>query len=106
MALEMVDLSIPVSLAACPSERCMRVALLVSGLLIVVRPIASKRRYNHDEGNNARKIFILCVAEGGCLSLQARLHATAAVSASPEALQPSKGAMWWQGGDGQMPHLI
>src|SRR5712692_4925233 len=50
MALEIVDLSIPVSLAACPSERCMRVALLVSGLLIVVRPIASNRIYNHDEG--------------------------------------------------------
>src|SRR5262245_26655843 len=44
--------------------------------------------------------------DNSCLSLHTRLHATVAVSASPEAQQPSQGTMRWQMGDGQMPHLI
>ena len=49
---------------------------------------------------------MLCIAEYSCFSLHARLYATVVVSASPEALQPSKEAMRWQVGNGQMPHLI
>jgi len=49
---------------------------------------------------------MLCVAICGCLSLHTRLYATVAISASPEALYLSKGAMRWQAGNGQMPHLI
>ena len=62
------------------------------GLLIVARPIAHNGRDNHSAGKNTSKMFILCVAEGGCLSLQARLHTPVVVSASLEALPPSKGA--------------
>jgi hypothetical protein len=105
MALEMVDLSIPVSLAAWPSERGMRVALRVSGLLIVAPSMARNGRYNHDTGCNARKRR-LCVAEYSCLALHVRLHAMVAAAASPEARLPSKAAMRGQVGDGQMPHLI
>jgi hypothetical protein len=52
------------------------------------------------------KICVFGVAEGSCLSLHARLHAMVAVSTSLEARLPSKGAMRWQVGNGQMPHLI
>src|SRR5262249_5092159 len=52
------------------------------------------------------KICMFGVAEGSCLSLHARLHAIVVVSASLEARLPSKGAMRWQVGNGQMPHLI
>jgi hypothetical protein len=46
----------------------MRVALLILGLLIVAQPIVHNGRYNHDEGKNTRKIFMVGIAKGSCFS--------------------------------------